>query len=71
MPAPEHNDNLIFSVFFLQKLGSGLKDKKGNPVQKPILEDNAPEFLFQSGAKFARKTYTSTRTPHTKMTEVC
>ena len=41
--------NLIFSVFFLQKMGSGLKDKEGNPVQKPILEGNAPAFLRQSG----------------------
>ena len=51
-------------------MGSGLKDKEGNPVQKPILESNAPAHLEQSGGKFAQKTYTSTRTPHTKMTVV-
>ena len=52
-------------------MGSGLKDKEGNPVQKPIIEGNALELCGQSGVKFAQKTYTSTRTPHTKMTVVC
>ena len=42
-------------VFYLQKMGSGLKDKEGNPVQKPILEDRAPAFLSQSGGIFRRK----------------
>ena len=51
-------------------MGSGLKDKEGNPVQKPIIESNAPAHSWQCGVKNAQKTYTSTRTPHTKMTEV-
>ena len=52
-------------------MGSGLKDKEGNPVQKPIIESNALEFSSQCAVKLAQKTYTSTRTPHTKMTVVC
>ena len=59
-----------FLSFFLQKMGSGLKDKEGNPVQKPIIESNAPAFSGICGVKLAHKTYTSTRTPHTKMTVV-
>ena len=51
--------NLIFCGFFLWKMGSGSKDKEGNPVQKPIIESNAPAFFSQSGGIYAFKTYTS------------
>ena len=40
-------------------MGSGSKDKESNPVQKPIIESNAPAFFSQSGVIFAFKTYTS------------
>ena len=46
---------LFFLLFFLQEMGSGLKDKEGNPVQKPILEDNAPAFFGQSDVIFRAK----------------
>ena len=40
-------------------MGSGLEDKEGNPVQKQIIESNAPAFSGISAVKFAQKTYTS------------
>ena len=40
-------------------MGSVLKDKEGNPVQKPIIESNAPAFFSQSGGIYVFKTYTS------------
>ena len=36
-------------------MGSGLKDKEGNPVQKPIIESNALEHSWQSGHIYGAK----------------
>ena len=52
-------------------MGSGSKDKESNLVPNLLIESNAAGHASQNGGIFAPETYTSTRTPHTKMTVVC